>query len=98
MTGPGGVKPIRVKSMRLRKDCPAELPKKSAATVVADESMTRGPDGKLKPEQVNIPRYRIYYLPWLATLAVFYVEAGEREPKSPPVMIPREWGTWEPAE
>jgi len=98
MIGPGGAKPIRVQKLRFRTGITVDLPKSAAAKYVADDSLPQ--DGQPAPEveRTNIPRYKIYYLPWLGQYAVAYYPAASKEQFGRSAWIPREWAQADPAE
>jgi hypothetical protein len=89
MVGPGGAQPIPVKLLRCRTGITMELPGRDGAAKVmcADDS---------KAGQINIPRRKIYLLPWLGSYCIMYYNAGETEPTGEPLMVPREWCQWVP--
>lgn len=98
MVGPGGARPVPVKMLRFKTGITVELPKRPAATTVADETMQLGADGVMVERPINIPRYKINYLPWLGMHAISFFQPGEKEPLGKPILIPREWATMEPME
>ncbi|HKP08490.1 MAG TPA: hypothetical protein VJU58_14650 [Microbacterium sp.] len=96
MAGPAGARPVRVKMLRFRTGITCELPGgKAAATTVSANYYATMPDGS---RRVNDHRYRIEYLPWVGCHLVLHYRPSEEEPSGEPVMIPREWAQWVPAE
>jgi len=99
MNGPGGAKPIRIRQLRFRTGITVDLPKSAAAKYVVDESITRDEKGRMPTEErINIPRYKIHYVPWLGEFAVTFFPAGGTEQFGAPTWVPREWAQAEPAE
>lgn len=100
MVGPNNQKPVPVAVLQFRSGEMFDFAKKPNARAVGDQRFVKDPQTgawKTKEDQINAPRFRIWYLPWMGYFVVVYLVAGERDPVGQPTFVPREWCAWEPA-